>query len=308
MRNVKLLAPSYYQKFHCIADRCRHNCCIGWEIDIDDRALTAYGALQGEIGKKICQSIEWGADGAHFRLQPNGRCTQLSDRGLCRIITALGEGYLCEICREHPRFYHTVGDTLEVGLGAACEEAARLILAEADYATLLPVGEAEVNAAAPAAFDVAARRAALFSVLGDPTLPYEVRREAVNRDFGLGAQPTPQAVCELFASLEYLEVAHRDLFLRALGEASPADRVSADARERFLAYLVYRHASPSQTLREFRTAVSLALLLEQLFARLVACCGLDAVEAARIISEELEYSEENTEAIRFTLELGAFPT
>ena len=29
--------PDYYPLFHCIADRCRHNCCIGWEIDIDSR-------------------------------------------------------------------------------------------------------------------------------------------------------------------------------------------------------------------------------------------------------------------------------
>ena len=31
--------PNYYDKFKCIADRCKHSCCIGWEIDIDDDTM-----------------------------------------------------------------------------------------------------------------------------------------------------------------------------------------------------------------------------------------------------------------------------
>jgi lysine-N-methylase len=32
---MKLRAPKYYLDFACIADRCKHSCCIGWEIDVD---------------------------------------------------------------------------------------------------------------------------------------------------------------------------------------------------------------------------------------------------------------------------------
>jgi lysine-N-methylase len=32
---MKLIAPDTYPEFCCIADRCRHSCCIGWEIDVD---------------------------------------------------------------------------------------------------------------------------------------------------------------------------------------------------------------------------------------------------------------------------------
>ena len=32
---MKIIAPNYYPAFRCIADKCRHSCCIGWEIDID---------------------------------------------------------------------------------------------------------------------------------------------------------------------------------------------------------------------------------------------------------------------------------
>ena len=36
---MKLFAPEYYKQFKCIADKCTHSCCIGWEIDIDEEAL-----------------------------------------------------------------------------------------------------------------------------------------------------------------------------------------------------------------------------------------------------------------------------
>ena len=32
---MKLYAPGYYKRFACIASKCRHSCCVGWEIDID---------------------------------------------------------------------------------------------------------------------------------------------------------------------------------------------------------------------------------------------------------------------------------
>ena len=31
--------PNYYDKFKCIANRCKHSCCIGWEIDIDEDTM-----------------------------------------------------------------------------------------------------------------------------------------------------------------------------------------------------------------------------------------------------------------------------
>ena len=71
----------------------------------------------------------------------------------------------------------------------------------------------------------------------------------------------------------------------------------------FARRLTYRHASPAENEREFRCGVSLALLLEALFCRLVGGAGLSPVEAARTLSLELEYSEENTEALRFALEM-----
>ena len=121
---MKITVPDYYLNFKCIADRCTDSCCIGWEIDIDEATRAKYAALDSAIGAEICQKTQHGV----FPLQENGRCVFLDERGLCRIISAHGDGYLCDICREHPRYYGVGDDGLEGGLGLACPEAAKIIL------------------------------------------------------------------------------------------------------------------------------------------------------------------------------------
>lgn len=47
---MKHLAPAYYGAFTCLADRCRDNCCIGWEIGIDPDTAAFYDSFPGETG------------------------------------------------------------------------------------------------------------------------------------------------------------------------------------------------------------------------------------------------------------------
>ena len=65
---MRLYAPSYYKNFKCIAEKCTHNCCIGWEIDIDGQTLARYDALQGDLGDRIRRGIVRGEEGACFAL------------------------------------------------------------------------------------------------------------------------------------------------------------------------------------------------------------------------------------------------
>ena len=70
--------------------------------------------------------------------------------------------------------------------------------------------------------------------------------------------------------------------------------------ERFLAYLIYRHASSAETEAEFYSSLGFAFFAERLLASLLSeNKNSNPVELVRIISEELEYSEENTAAIKF---------
>ena len=41
-----LRVPSYYKTFQCIADKCEHSCCIGWEIDIDEDSYDYYMGIE----------------------------------------------------------------------------------------------------------------------------------------------------------------------------------------------------------------------------------------------------------------------
>ena len=46
-----LRVPSYYKTFQCIADKCEHSCCIGWEIDIDEDSYDYYMGIEGALNK-----------------------------------------------------------------------------------------------------------------------------------------------------------------------------------------------------------------------------------------------------------------
>ena len=140
---MKLIVPSYYKDFRCIGGSCSDNCCIGWEIDIDESTLERYRKTDGDLGRKFKENIS--EDGSpHFILRGE-RCPFLNSDNLCDIITERGEGYLCDICREHPRYYTTLGDTVFGGVGICCEAAARLVLSENEhkYLTLETSGERE---------------------------------------------------------------------------------------------------------------------------------------------------------------------
>lgn len=300
---MQILAPSYYKKFKCIADRCTHSCCVGWEIDVDPDTLAKYKLLQGEMGECVRTSIAEEGGGAHFVLGANDRCPHLDKRGLCNIIKALGEEYLCEICREHPRFYNRVAGQLECGLGASCEAAAALILSEDGYDRLEPIKsvESQQNTRTCADFCAKTQREALFLLLADRTLPYAERRREIAARYAGNIPLNGAEKRQILASLEYLDPAHAALLQKA---AEPCEIYAENAAycERFLAYLIYRHASPARSARAFAVSVALALFVEELFCTLIQAKGIPPVQAAVLLSEELEYSEENTDALRFALE------
>lgn len=126
---MKTVFPKYYAKFKCRADKCSDNCCIGWEIDIDEKTLEKYDSLSSELGERIRKSIVRDEGVPHFKM--NGeRCPFLNEHNLCDIISSIGDGGLCGICREHPRFYNELCGLTLGGVGMSCEAAAELILSE----------------------------------------------------------------------------------------------------------------------------------------------------------------------------------
>lgn len=128
---MNYIIPDCFKKFKCIAEKCSDNCCIGWEIDVDDESLEYYKSLDCDLGKKIIKNIDTSKD-AHFILGCDDRCPFLNKENLCDIILNFGEEKIPEICKNHPRFFTWTYDRREMGIGLCCEEGARLLFESPD--------------------------------------------------------------------------------------------------------------------------------------------------------------------------------
>ncbi len=294
---MKLYAPKYYKDFVCIADKCSHSCCVGWEIDVDEAALEKYESINAPYGETIRKSIDLSDGCPHFRLSQNERCPHLNSSGLCEIILNLGEDYLCHICREHPRFYNETSNGKEVGLGMSCEEACRIILSSDRYRDIVEIGETD-ETPDEIEFDVLPHREKLYSILSDGSLSHAEKLTLISKEYKVSPQALPDAEWQAtLSSLEYLNEDHKALFSVYSSDLTTPKELEKPL-ERALAYFIYRHASAYDE-DELRAALGFCLFSERLLCSLARSYPTHTLtDLARIVSEELEYSEENTEALK----------
>ena len=133
---MKYHKPSFFDQFKCIGSACTDTCCAGWEIEVDETTAEGYLTEKGAFGDRLRREI--GSEpGEYFFKLKNNRCPFLNKENLCDIFINLGEDRLCDICREHPRFYNWFGDYTEVGLGLCCEEAERLLFSDSKPLTFV---------------------------------------------------------------------------------------------------------------------------------------------------------------------------
>jgi len=294
---MKLYAPTYYKRFKCIADKCEHSCCVGWEIDIDGETLAKYNALKDGYGAVISDSIST-EETPHFRLCDGDRCPHLDDRGLCKIILRVGEDYLCDICREHPRFYNFTS-VAEVGLGMSCPEAARLILSSPEYASTEEIGEVDAEDDG-VEFDGRAARGRIYTILQDTARDYPTAPEAIRRALSID-EVEDRRYLKILDSMEYLDADHKALFLKYSSKRRPEDTEQNAYLERFLAYLIYRHCTEALDADDFCIRLAFCLFCEGLLASLICSEGAktlgEVAALASIVSEEIEYSDDNTTAL-----------
>ena len=302
---MKLIAPNYYKDFHCIADRCHHSCCIGWEIDIDEDSLAFYRTVDGAFGERLQKNVAYGEDGAHFRLSgTEERCPFLRRDGLCDMILTLGEDSLCNICREHPRFYLPFSDRDEVGLGLCCEEAARLILSQNEAFALETVfddGE-ETEAPSPWETELTRRREEMFFRIQDKGATLDGRIDALLAQYGadIGIKNDREWLSFLL-TLEMLDPAWEETLRRAKSYDGPL--TDSSSFEKLLLYFLYRHTAEAQNLDELSARVAFACLSLRIVRLLCAAESGKAptletiADLARRYSAEIEYSESNTEKI-----------
>ena len=292
-----MIVPNYYHKFKCIASACKHSCCIGWEINVDEDKALEYRAVTGEMGERLEKNIAW-EETPHFILGEGERCPFLNEHNLCDLILNLGEECLCEICREHPRFYNYT-DVAEVGLGMSCREAARLILSSPNYYVTEEIGQTDAEELC-LTFNGRLERERVFDILQAKELDYQARIKRIRSDYGIDSVDD-SVWLEMIDSLEYLDESHRELFMNY------SDKKRAvgwdECLERALAYFVYRHCTEAFDEEDFRARLAFCLFCERLLSSLIVSQGAETVNGiaalASIISEEIEYSENNTEMLTY---------
>lgn len=298
---MKTIVPSYYPRFRCIADRCRHNCCIGWEIDIDEETYERYCAVDGAFGARLREGIDLSSVQPCFRLCEGERCVFLNERGLCDIILNLGEESLCEICSAHPRYRNFFSDRVEMGLGLCCEEACRLILNESDPVTLTifdeDVGD---ECLCEEEEEFLALRARMMEIMQDRSLSYDVRAARLIVFCGLHSDPrTPREWAEIYRGLERLDPTWESVLDRlAATEHFVESETWETVWEQLAIYFILRYTADSLDDGALAARVSFALHAVRILRTLGE--GMTAEELAelcRMYSCEVEYSEENVAAL-----------
>ena len=308
---MKWIAPDYYSSFRCAASACRHTCCAGWEIGIDEETAEYYRTLPEPWRERLLSRIEE-ADGEYcFRLTADGRCPFLQPSGLCELILSLGEEALCQTCADHPRFRSFFSDRTELGLGLCCEEAGRRILTRKEKLRLQCLaddGEAEKETDAEAA--VLALREKWILQAQERELPVSERALRLAEDCAQALPAFSEKEISFLLSLERLEdswrvrlEALRDPALSEMPRQTPETEL---ALEQLLVYLLYRHVPDAENAEEAKDRARFALYLWCLACRLFAASETkngtlsaeETVEICRQLSSEIEYSDCNPAAIR----------
>ena len=320
-----LRMPEYCRDFKCSADSCSDNCCIGWEIDIDEKTADYYRTINGELGERFSQNIAFGSPSS-FILK-NERCPFLNEKNLCDIILALGEDKLCHICTEHPRYYEWFSGIKEGGVGMCCEEAARLILSRGGEGGYY---ERNVPDEACEEYDdelyglLYSAREKMFDILEDEKIPLsaavtmlldyaeEMQFRADNCDYGKAHEISPKrekksgnpnvgAMLEIFGELEPID----EKWIIFINQLKEKPLVLIDKKyERYLRnigiYFIWRYFMKGVFDEEIISKVRLSVISMAMLGVIFTLENADferAVILAKNYSKELEYSEENLEKI-----------
>lgn len=153
---MKIVKPTFYKNFKCIAGDCPDSCCQGWEVDADRDSLEYYKTLDNslEIKKRIDSVLSKDEfDNTIFTLAPKKRCPFLNDENLCDMHIAIGGEHTPYTCRTFPRFIYDFGATREIGISFSCPVASDMM-----YNTESFDFETEVNSDLPTLNDIDAEK------------------------------------------------------------------------------------------------------------------------------------------------------
>lgn len=329
---MKKYIPFYYKQFQCIAQKCKDNCCIGWDIMIDKKSYDKYQKVTTSFKDRLDQGICHGEE-PRFYLDEQKRCAFLNQENLCDIYIELGEDALCEICTKHPRFYNEYGHIMQCGLGIACEEAARLILKDGNVnikeEETSPIEE--IDEWAEILMDIEIQLLKLLdnekyslvekidkilnltaayqeeiNFTGKVALDYE-KKQQKNRKIlqKMMQKDVMKSWFEFYEELDYMDEKFRDLLQNTKKEFKIRHSCYFEDEiytQRLIEYFIYRHFikayEDDNLLDKIKFAILSALIIECMnqYCKDHNVC-FTPIEIAKMYSKEIEYSEENIESI-----------
>lgn len=308
---MKLVVPRYYADFKCGGGSCSDNCCIGWEIDIDEVTSEKYFALETPLGERIRKNTAIDEGICHFVMRGE-RCPFLNSENLCDIICEMGDGALCDICREHPRYYTVLDDTVYGGVGLSCEEAARLILTDSlphEYITLETDGESEECDEELCEIFLALREG-ISEIFGDGKQSMVYIKKALSKAVSRAqakADGMPEIPCEIkeFSHLDLVDIVEKcellseelpALLRNAKEHTKPSESIN-NYLQKLLLYFLDRYLPKAVEDGDFVGKLKLALFslsaIEHLFCTEEDLTLDRAVYLSKLYSKEIEYNEEN---------------
>ena len=332
--------PDYFDDFHCLASSCPDTCCGQWEIVVDTEAKARYLSVEGELGNRIRAALTV-VDGEDCMVLENGRCSLLTEDGLCPIVQQLGEEFLSTTCHTHPRFTEIYGGLQETMLSVSCPEAARLLLTRQEPLTFLTRSDntlPEPTDLDPQLFQsLLAGRETAFSILQNRTYPLTDRLAlllcfSARLEDQLNRPGRSQRICALYRDPRYqtrilrrirrfrlpgtrasmeplrsllLSMEHLGTEFAPLVAKMSYIRPEGIPLEQLTVYFIFRWwlkaACNGALWRQAAAAVSAVITVAAIAASLE-----DIQAAARLFSKEIEHSEENLALLRRAMELPHF--
>ncbi|MBR1683530.1 MAG: flagellin lysine-N-methylase [Clostridia bacterium] len=310
------------EDFRCLAGHCQHTWCRGGVITVDEDSAARFAAYTGKLGERLRSALARDEDGDWtFTLDEQENCPFLNGEGLCDLILEKGEGALCQICRDHPRYVNEMYTRVEYGLGMVCEAAAASLVHRVEPLCLVPDGvDGEEPLYDPAVYGsddrterdaeaaVLAARDRYLRIAQARDLPFEERIQRLRNACGAKEDLVSKAAGDFLLTLETLDSAWPETVKATVKgvEKTRWPEALAIPLEQILCACLFRHMRYTGDGRAPEVQLMLALFLTELTLR-VALVQEDAnadtlADALRRVSGEIEYSDINTEALLDFLE------
>lgn len=303
---MKEYVLSYYPKFKCVAGRCRHTCCAGWEMNIDKDSLCAYKNHCSNFKGTLYKGINFKK--SKFKSDKKKCCAFLNDKGLCEIIINLGEQSLCQVCKDHPRFRSFYSDRIETGLGFACEEVAKIVLSFEEKIEPVLVKDDKIDCALDFnEQNVLSFRQKALDILQDQAL---LMGERVMRLLALCKASVSDkdfvSIVKAHLSFEKMDKGWVKR-LKAIKKAPLTIEIDESLSvycERFLVNSIFRHLSDAEDTMWVRAraigCVFAWVIIQGVLKNETQSASIDfsaVVDVVRAYSAEVEYSEKNLDKL-----------